>query len=261
VSTQSNDSRDVEPELLEHIPIPSIVTSSALEVMRHFTDDIIELEATASTGTANRDDLIPEIGMDRTQSQRQEVTLNYRRIPSTDGSGAENPLTDDMIDNIEHQLRRKLDDINMSVEPDLAVQKVVVDAELPGLTDVTRATTDEYELTFVSDSVESDPSTDEGPEWITRQMNRGKGLYDELGFNLRNLNLHAVEETRIKYAEQGNPRIMGWGGPRDVRPNSDVRLSQVVMEEVVPSEFGFTKWYRVTSEDTLDLTAITGGGE
>jgi hypothetical protein len=261
VSTQTDDPRDVEPELLDQIPIPSIVTNSALEIMRHFTDDILELEATASTGTANRDDLIPEIGLDRTQSQRQEVTLNYRRIPCADGPGAQNPLTDDAIDNIEHQLRRKLDDFNTDVEPDLAVQRVVVDAELPELAEVTRATTNEYELTFVSDPVEADPSTDEGPEWVTRQRNRGKGLYDELGFNLRNLNLHAVEETRIKYAEQGNPRIMGWGGPKDIRPNSDNKLTEVIVDEVVPSEFAFIKWYRVTSEDTLELTGMTGGGQ
>lgn len=258
MSSEFEDSKDVEPELVNKVPIPSIVTTSALEVMRHFTDDILELEATASTGTANRDDLISEIGLERKQSQRQEVTLNYRRIPSGDGSAAENPLTDSVIDNIEHQLSRKLDDFDTDAKPDLAVQRVVVDMQLPELTEVTRATTDEYELTFVSDPVERDPSTDEGPEWVTRRKNRGKGLYDELGFNLRNLNLHAVEETRIKYGEQGNPKIMGWGGLEDVRPNSDTKLSQVVRDQVVPDEFGFTKWYEITSEDTIELTAMTG---
>jgi hypothetical protein len=235
-----------------------MLTNSAVEIMRHFTDDILELQAKASVGTPNRDDLIPDLGLERKQIQRQEVTLNYRRIPSTDGPGAENPLTDAAVDNIIHELGRKLNDFDTDAEPDLAVRKLIVDATLPELTEVTRANTDEYELMFVSDPAETVAEIDDDPESQTRLKNRGKGLYDELGFKIRNLNLHSVVETRMKYAEQGNPKIMGWGGHEDIRPNSDKKLAQVVTSQVCIDEFADMKWYDVTSEDTIEL-AMMGG--
>jgi hypothetical protein len=221
--------------------------------MRHFTDDIVEIEAQAGVGTPNRDELIPELGLERKQIQRQEVTLDYHRVPA---SGPENPLTDAAVDNIIHQLGRKLNDFDTDAEPDLAVSKLVVDATLPELTEVTRSTTDEYELTFISDPAETVPGVPRDPKGLTRLKNRGKGLYDDLGFNIRNLNLHAVEETRIKYGEQGNAKIMGWGGHDDVRPNSDNKLAQVIADQVCPEEFAKMKWYDVISDDTIELAMM-----
>jgi len=228
--------------------------------MKHFKDDIIQLQARASIGTPNRDDLMPDFGLERKQVQRQEVTMDYRQIPESDGTGAENPLTDAAVDNIIHEVGLRLDNLDVDAEPDLAVTKVVIEKTLPQLTEVTRATTDEYELPFVSDPAESDASVDNDAQSVTRMKNRGKGLYDELGFEIRNLNLHAVEETRMKYGEQGNAKIMGWGGHTDVRPNSDIKLTQVIHDEVCPDEFAGMKWYRITEEDTIELAMIGGGG-
>jgi hypothetical protein len=240
-------------------PIPSILTTSAVEMLETFTTDIIEIKARGSHETANGDSLIRELGLDRTQTQRHEVTLDYRQIREREeGEGivVQNPLTEAAVDNLIHELRLRLRP-DANVEPDLTVDKLVLDATLPSLQDSTRAMSSDFELTFASDPAHETPGDTRGARSLTREKNRNRGLYSELSWNIRNLNLRRVEETTAKYSGQGNGRIMSWAGPGDVRPNSPKEVAATIKDEVCPDYYGAMKRFGVSDEDDTELQDIS----
>jgi hypothetical protein len=136
----------------------------------------------------------------------------------------------------------------------MAVSKLQAVVESEEIKEVSRATTDEFELTFISD-----PAGDTRD--VTEDLNYDKGLYDEYGFEYRNLNLRSVVETRAKYTEQSDGKLMGWGGPTDVRPRCNKQLAQAV-HKLLPEKFRSLKWYTVGEDDVLELQSFqTNGGE
>lgn len=246
--TMSQESRTAAAEPINETPIPSILTNSAAEVMRAFTDSIVEIEAEASIDNWNKDELRRDYGLMRQQLTRQQITLDYHEIRNNDGE-PENPLTSEQVDDILQELNRRLDKFDRESAADMAVSKMVLRVNMPELTEVTRSTTDEYELTFVSDPA------GEAQE-RTESRNYGKGLYDELGFQYRNLNLHSVVETRAKYTEQADGKLMGWGGPGDVRPRCDTKLAQAIFSEVLPEDYQALKWYRIGEANRVVLASV-----
>jgi len=176
-------------------------------------------------------------------------------VMNTDGF-AQNPLDEDAISDILDEVDRRLTDDEIDADPDLAVTKMVIEVECPELTDVlARSHTDKYTLTF-----KSDPITDSEVRSKTEDLNRGKSLYHDLKFKKRNLNLRLVEETRAKYTEQGNSVMMSWGGPDDIRPDTDPRLARIIRDEILPDEFtDQLKHMVVTEEDKLETTGLGNG--
>jgi len=247
-------SQGTQPETtpVEETPIPSMLTNSAREVLEFFGPQIIEIEAEASLDNWNRDELLRDHGLMREQLTRQKVTLDYTEIRDEDG--AKNAMTDEIINDLFMKVNQHLDDFANDGTPDLAVSKLKVRAEVPEIEQATRAVSDEFELTFISD-----PAGD--ARELTEQKNYGKGLYHQLGFEYRNLNLRSVVETRAKYAEQSDGKLMGWGGPDDVRPRCSTQLAQAVYATLLPEEFRALKWYTVGENDVTELQSIEADRE
>jgi hypothetical protein len=240
-------------------PIPSILTTSAVEMLETFTTDIVKIKARGSHETRNGDSLMREFGLDWTQTQRHEVTLDYRQIREREeGKGivVQNPLTEAAVDNLIHELRLRLRP-DADVEPDLTVDKLVLDATLPSLQDSTRAMSSGFELTFVSDPAHSTPGDTRGARSLTREKNRDRGLYSELSWNIRNLNLRCVEETKVAYPEQGDGRIMSWQGPGDTRINSPKEVASTIKEKVCPDDYAAMKRFGVSDENDTELQDIS----
>lgn len=246
--TMSSDQATQQAEPVEQTPIPSMLTNSAVEMMRAFDDNIIEIEAEASIDNWNRDELRRDYGLTWGQLTRQKVEIDYHEIRNNDGE-PENPLTPGQVDDILQELRRRLTGFDQDFAPDMAVSKLQLRVEVPEITEVTRSQSDEYELTFISD-----PAGDARDQ--TENRNYDKGLYTEMGFQYRNLNLRSVVETRAKYSEQSDGKLMGWGGPDDVRPRCSTKLAQAVNDHVLPDEYGALKWYRIGESNTTELDRV-----
>jgi hypothetical protein len=242
----SQTTEEAEPNPIAHIP--AILTNSAMEILEFYGEDIIEITATGTSRTTNRTALIEDVNLNRTIATQKEVELDYRRITKRTGE-VENPLNQDVIDQIRQKLRTKLYPSSLEVEPDMSVERVKVDAKIPRLEEETRARSDEFELTFVSDPVESD-----GYRRETELSNSGKGLYTEMKFNYQNLHLRKVEEVEAKYSQQSNPQIMSWNGVKDIRPvGYKSTASQAIAEKALPPAFADTKPYMIGEEEFMEL--------
>lgn len=252
VSSESGSS-DGAVEPLNETPIPSLLTNSAAEVLAAFGESIIEIEAEASIDNWNRRELMRDHGLMHEQLNRDKVTLDYHKITDADGV-AENPLTENQIDTLMSRVNRHLGtELAGNVEPDMAVSKLELRVTSDAIMNATRATTNEFELVFVSD-----PAGDARD--VTEEKNYHKGLYDEMGFEYRNLNLRSVYETRAKYAQQSDGKLMGWGGPTDTRPRCSEPLAQAVRQTIIPDEYGALKWYIVTEDNVTELRSVEAGG-
>jgi hypothetical protein len=230
----------------QSVHIPVMLTNSAMEILEFYAEDIIEIRATGTSRTTNRDELIRDINLNRSIATEKEVTLDYTRITNRSGE-VENPLSQDVIDHIRRKLRTKLYASSVDAQPDLSVEYLKVDATIPRLKEKTRARTDEFELTFVSESVQT-----EGYERATNLANMGKGLYTELMFNYKNLSLRRVEEVSAKYSQQSNPQIMSWNGVKDTRPQGFKRTaSEAISDTALPDSFGELKRYEVGEEEQM----------
>lgn len=248
------DSPNDEVAPINQTPIPSLLTNSAAEVLAAFGESIVDIEAEASIDTRNRRELMRDRGLMHEQLNRDKLTLDYHKITDADGM-PENPLTEKQIDMVMSQVNRHLDgELAAHVDPDMAVAKLELRLTSDEIMHATRATTNEFELLFVSD-----PAGD--AREVTKDKNYDKGLYDEMGFEYRNLNLRSVYETRAKYAQQSDGKLMGWGGPSDTRPRCDESLAQAVNDVVLPDEYGALKWYIVTEDNVTKLQSVDAGGE
>lgn len=252
--SSENSSADDAAVPINQTPIPSLLTNSAAEVLAAFGESIVEIEAEASIDTWNRRELMRDHGLMHEQLNRDKLTLNYHKITDADGM-PENPLTETQIDMVMAQVDRHLDgELAGNVDPDMAVSKLELRVTSDEIMHATRATTNEFELVFVSD-----PAGEARD--VTQEKNYHKGLYDEMGFDYRNLNLRSVYETRAKYAQQSDGKLMGWGGPSDTRPRCDESLAQAVNDVVLPDEYGALKWYIVTEDNVTKLQSVDAGGE
>jgi hypothetical protein len=102
-------------------------------------------------------------------------------------------------------------------------------------------------LRFVSDPAESPIRP------TTKRYNAGRGLYTELGFTVRNLNLRSVVETETKFHQQADGKYFSWAGPGDVRPRSPERLAVRINQHVLPDDYSVLKPYVVTDDHVLEL--------
>lgn len=229
------------------IRIPSVLTNSFQTVVTEFGDDITMVKAMGSIETANRSvpDEFREYGLAREQRSTHRMTLDYELLPGEDGPV--NPLDETAREELSDEINAVLKTDESTVEPDLAVTSLAIRVEAPELREVTPAQSDEFDLYFVADRAEP-PVKD-----ATRRLNAERGLYDELGFEVRNLNLRTVIETETKYHEQSDGRYLSWGGPEDIRPRAPERLAIRVNEHVLPDRLGVLKPYYVTDDRVLQV--------
>jgi hypothetical protein len=196
--------------------------------------------------------MLSDYSLHRERLSRTKMVIDYHEVIS-DGE-PHNPLTGDVVADILQNVHHEIGEYEQDGVPDLAVSELTVRVNSPELEAATRALSDEFELEFVSDAAEK------GMIEPTERLNFQKGLYNDLGFEYRNLNLRAVYETRAKYGEQTDAKLMGWGGPDDVRPRCSRELAQAVLQSVLPDDYGTLKFYQVTDDNVLEFTRAEDGG-
>ncbi|WP_336326804.1 hypothetical protein [Halovenus sp. HT40] len=234
-------------EIRRTVQIPSLLTNSLRAVLDAFGQKIIRLKASGSIETTNGrllDDL-RNYDVSWEQQDHQRVRIDYEQLPGADGPA--NPLTDDAQARLLEEVETRLGPRERSVEPDLAVTQCTLRITDERLQAVTPAQSPEFDLRFVSDPAE--PPVRE----VTKRHNADRGLYTELGFDVRNLNLRSVIETETKFHEQANGKYLSWAGPEDIRPRSPERLAVRVNEHVLPDAYGVLKPYVVTDDRVLEL--------
>ncbi len=239
-------------ELTRITQIPSLLTNSLRAVFSAFGENIIHVRAHGSIETANSTllDGLRDYGAVWEQHDRQRIVLDYEQLPGRDDEPV-NPLTTEAREAILDEVTSRLGPTNSGVDQDLAVTSVTIRITNERLASVTPAQVPEFDLTFLSDPVESDIKE------ATKTLNAPRGLYDELGFQVRNLNLRSVIETATKYHQQVDGKYMSWGGPSDVRPRSPELLAVRINQEVLPEKYGILKKYRVTEDSALELADDT----
>lgn len=230
------------------VQIPSLLTNSLREVLDHFGNDIIRLEASGSIETTNGTflDDYREYGLSWTQQDQQRMILEYEQLPGADGPA--NELTASACEGLLSEVESRLATDEMTVDPDLAVTELAIRVTDDRLEKVTPAQSAEFDLHFVSDPAE--PPIRE----VTQQQNADRGLYSELGFNVRNLNLRSVIETETKYHQQTDGRYLSWGGPTDIRPRSPEQLAVRINKYVLPDDLGLLKPYTVIDDQVIELS-------
>jgi len=235
------------------IQIPSLMTNSMRVVLDAFGEDIIQLHAHGSIETVNDtllDDL-REYNLVWEQSDRQRIVIDYEQLSGGDKDSPINLLDDEAQRKILSEVESRLGPTNSGTDQDLAVTSFTVRISNERIKSVTPAQTPEFDLTFSSDPV------DEDIREVTQNLNASRGLYDDLGFKIRNLNLRKVVETATKYHQQVDGKYMSWGGPNDIRGRSPERLAVRINHDVLPDDYGFLKKYRETEDSTLELVEDT----
>jgi hypothetical protein len=227
--------------------IPSMLTNSFRNILDAFGAEIIRICAHGSVETTNATavDELRQYAVTREQQTQHRLLIDYEQLRGSDGPA--NPLTPDARDKILAEVEAVLDADTLTVKPDLAVTSVTIRTRNEALQEITPAQSPEFDLTFVADPAET-PIRER-----TKRANATRGLYNELGFNITNLNLRSVVETETKYHQQSDGRYFSWGGPDDIRPRSPKRLAIRINEEILPEEYGMLKPYRVTDDRVLEI--------
>jgi hypothetical protein len=228
--------------------IPGLLTNSLRTVLKTFGGSIYQLTARGSTTTTNRTTVeeLRDYGTRVEQRTSYAVSIDYERLSDTSGEPI-NPLTEDVVSHIFDTLDTHLDTADISVPPDLAVTSVTLRIDDERLAEVTPAQTTEFDLRFDADPAE------EALQDRTELVNRGRGLYDELGFNRTHLNLHSVIETATKYTTQSDGRYFNWYGHEDLRPRAPDLLATRINTHILPEEYGILKPYRVVDDQALEI--------
>ena len=238
------------------VSVPAILTNSLRTIFEEFGDDIILVSAHGSVTTPPTQALVE--GFDNYDFTRKQETLhrlelNYRQ---EEDINPVNPLDDQTQQGLLDEVSATLTSDDRSVEPDLAVTDLMIRVQSDELEEITGAQSNEFDIRFRADPAE------EAIRDQTRFVNRGKGLYDELGFNLMNLNLRSVVETEIKYSGQADSQLFYWGGPQgDVPPRITKQFAIRINEHILPDDVGTLKRYEAVDEQTLELTGTTDAAD
>lgn len=231
------------------VQIPSLLTNSLRVVLSEFGEQIIQLSAKGSVETTNSSfiDTLREYGLSWENTDKQRLNLDYEQLPGADPGEPVNPISADARENLLSEVAARLGPTEAGIKPDLAVSSVTIRVSEQDLQAVSPAHTSEFDIRLSSDPAEP------GIREPTKRRNVERGLYEQLGFTIRNLNVRSVTETAAKHHEQSDGRYLSWGGPGDTRPRSPTRLAVRINDLILPDEYGVLKPYIVSEDDTLTL--------
>lgn len=232
--------------------VPSLLTTSARVIIDTFGPQIRSLNAHGSIETTNSRllDEYREYGLRQQQDTNHRIAIRYERIPGRNGDPT-NPLSGDITEDLFDEIEAHLQTDNLSVKPDLTVTSFTVRVTEPRLKEVVPAQTPEFDLTFRADS------TEDAVRDLTKQRNADRGLYADLGFEIRNLNLRSVEEVAARHHKQFDGRFLSWQGPNDISPKIPERLAARINTEVLPDDDGILKPYVVVDDHMLTIDEPT----
>lgn len=232
----------------EFYTIPSLLTTSLRTVLSQFGESIIGLRAHGGPIYEDRDqvDDLRDYGVTHKQTTHHELEIDYTRL--TEDGDPFNPLDAGARKKICEEMDTRLTHSERKVDSDIPVKRLEIRIESNAIQNaVDGCRSDIFDLTFQADAAE-DPIRKR-----TREKNRGRGLYDELGWNINNLNLRVLEETEAKLTEQSDPTIIKWQGPEDTYPRTDTDAAKAVYEDVLPGDYSELKFYYVGEDEVLEL--------
>jgi hypothetical protein len=211
-----------------------------------FGENIIDARARGSIHTDNPTEIdhLSEYGVTYDLQESQVMEVDYTLIDPEDPY---NPLNAGAQNDILSEVNARLDDLATDHPPDLAVTRFAATVESDEMMNACEARTSQFDLQFISEPA-IDPYRGR-----TQELNRERGVYRDLGFEVRNLNLHAIYETQQRYADgPGDGKIMSWGGLEDTRARAPDPLVRQVYNEILPDDIGVLKLYAVTDEETVE---------
>lgn len=226
--------------------IPSLLTNSLRAIFDLFGENIIDARARGSVHTDNptKIDHLSEYGVTHDLQENQVIEVDYTLIDPEDPY---NPLKVSAQDDILSEVDARLNDLATDHPPDLAITRFVTTVESDEMMNACEARTSQFDLQFISEPA-IDPYRGR-----TQELNRERGLYRDLGFEVRNLNLHAIYETQQRYADgPGDGKVMSWGVLKDTRARAPDPLVRQVYNEILPNDIGALKLYTITDEETVE---------
>lgn len=237
--------------------IPSLLTNSLRAVFEAFGDDIINLKARGGVHTEDKTDIdhLSEYGVTYNETEDKIIEVDYELIDPEDPY---NPLDSEAKEAILSEADARLEHLATDHPADLAVSRLVITVESEELMGACEARTPQFDLKFVSERAK-DPYRGR-----TQNLNRDRGLYEDLGFEVRNLNLHAIYETQQRYSsDPGDGKVMSWNGvDEDTRPRAPDPLVIEVYDNILPDEIGELKLYQITDEEVVEpVEEISGEDE
>lgn len=242
--------------MTEEMLIPVILTTSAKQILRHFNESIVGLEAWGSSMASNKIVLDEKYGILMNNPGATEMQIRYERKVDSHGDVI-NPLTKDTVADICEEIDSRLppyEDRNEGkvYDPDLTVDTLVINVDDEELQEKANAGTSNFDLVFKSEPVYNESRRDD-----TRKANEDIPLYKFHGFKIRTLNLHVMMEVAERYGETRNPvTVIEWNGLRDTQPKAPKRVAQRIEEKYLPDKCKELNFIKVRDNRFVELIPV-----
>lgn len=231
--------------------IPAMLTNSYHAVVGEFGDSIISITAHGSITTTNPSEVeeLRDYGVHQKMETNHQIQIDYSALHTGPDNERVNSLDSQARDDIEEYILSTLDKDDAEVKPDLSVSELTIRVECEPLQEVTTAQSSTFDLTFIADPAE------DAVRQATRRANADRGLYQDLNFNIENLNLRSVVESGTHLSDQRDWRCLSWQGPKDIAPRSDDRVASRINDLILPDAYGTLKPYSATDDQYMDIVA------
>lgn len=234
-------------------PIPSILTVSLREIVKHYGSAIVELKARGGEHKQNRITLDKDCGIVYASGSSSVVEVNYEQKRAPDGMVL-NPLDKKKIQGIFEHLDNNLpkyeDAEGRKHSPDIPVEQLVVEIEDSEIAELAGAKTNTFDAEFISEKAE--------PKLRSKvhDLNYDLGVYQQ-GFELRNLNLIFLLERAQKFTEPKKlwKPVIQWDGytKQDPKPKSPIEIAGRIRNQYLPPKYAMLKTYRLMRGNRLAL--------
>jgi hypothetical protein len=234
-------------------PIPSILTLSLREIMKHYGEAIVKLKARGGEHRQNRITLDKDCGVVYASGSSSVIEVDYEQERAPDGMIL-NPLDknkrQEVFEHLDNNLPKYEDAEGRKHSPDIPVELLVVEIEDDRIAELAESKTNTFDAEFISEKTE--------PRLRSKvhDLNYDLGVYQQ-GFELRNLNLILLLERAQKFTEPKklwNP-VIQWGGytKQDPNPKSPIETAGRIRDKHLPPKYAMLKTYRLMRGNRLAL--------
>jgi hypothetical protein len=234
-------------------PIPSILTVSLKEILKHYGETIVKLKARGGEHRQNRITLDKDCGVVYASGSSSVIEVNYEQERAPDGMIL-NPLDKNKIQEIFEHINNNLpkceDSEGRKHAPDIPVDLLVVEIEDDKIAELAEAKTNTFDAEFISEKVEPRIRSK------VHELNYDLGVYQQ-GFEVRNLNLTLLLERAQKFTEPKKlwKPVIQWGGytKQDPKPKSPIEIAGRIKDQYLPPKYAMLKTYRLMRGNRLAL--------
>jgi len=234
-------------------PIPSILTVSLKEIMKHYGEAIVKLKARGGEHRQNRITLDKDYGIVYASGSSSVIEVDYEQERVPDGTIL-NPLDknkmQEIFEHLDNNLPKCEDSEGRKHSPDIPVDLLVVEIEDDKIAELVGAKTNTFDAEFISEKAE--------PRLRSKvhDLNYDLGVYQQ-GFEVRNLNLILLLERSQKFTEPKKlwVPVIQWGGytKQDSEPRSSIEIAGRIRDQYLPPKYAMLKTYRLMRGNRLAL--------